>query len=329
MTPEEEKQIRQWNATLSHDVHIRLVATEDRRSKVLQDFCHRFSTVASRVSLAVEEGGEQEPPALEVHPRLQYCAVPLGKELGPFLSALASSWDILAKALPETSLGALHTLNVPAFLRLYVAPQCPHCPSMVRQLLPLAAASAYVHVTIIDGAFFPEMSQKDGIRSVPTLLLDDDFRWTGLVPQNELLAVMADRDPSKLGANSLESLLKEGDASKVANLMISSKTIIPAFLDVLAHEKMFVRLGAMVVMEELCQREPALAKQVVDPLWDRFGGANAQIQGDILYIIGQTGSRHTIPQLEAVLNGAAASEVKEAARDALESIRSRYIGQTD
>ena len=58
---------------------------------------------------------------------------------------------------------------------------------------------------MIDGTLFHETAQQDSVSSAPTVLLDDDFRWTGQTDVMEIIKILSDRDPEKLGASSLET----------------------------------------------------------------------------------------------------------------------------
>jgi hypothetical protein len=76
----------------------------------------------------------------------------------------------------------------------------------------------------------------------------------------------------------------------------------------------------MVVMEEIAEKNPDLAANVLNPLWDRFHEASVQIQGDILHVFGEIGDPRPVSWLETVLSGNFDREVEEAAREALEKI---------
>jgi len=319
VTPEEKERIKKWNDGLSSDVLLRFITTDDKRSEGLSDFCGSLSALAPKVRVVKDEGDPKDLPALVVGPRLRYHAIPLGKELDPFLIALASDPTQLPQ-LTASEKTAIDNINMPAFLRLFVTRQCPFCPVTVRQLLPLPATSEHIHLAVIEGTLFPETAQQFGVQSAPTLLLDGQFRWTGSVPLSELLQMMSSRDPRDLGVESLESMLKEGNALLVAEMMLQKESIFPAFVDLLAHEKIFIRLGAMVVMETIADENTALAAQVIDPLWERFSQAPGQVQGDILHVLGESGGKSAIPKLETVLAGKFSDEVKEAAREVLEKI---------
>ena len=147
------------------------------------------------------------------------------------------------------------------------------------------------------------MMQTHRIRSVPTLLLDDQFRWTGSVPLEELIDTINTRDPVSLGPASLESIIKEGGAGRLAAMMLEAEKLFPAFYDVLTHNKWPIRLGAMVVIEEIAGKNPDLAAEALSPLWDRFHGASVQIQGDILHVFGEIGDPRSVSWLESVLSG--------------------------
>jgi len=322
MTPEEEGRIRKWGDGLSRDIRIGLFTTEDKRTRQLGDFCENLAHHAPKIRIVQEEDEHNEIPAIGIGSGLRYHGVPLGTELEPFLEALSNS-DRGSSDLTPSLLDDLKEISLPADLGLYVTPQCPHCPVTARQLIPLAAASGLVRLTVIDCVLFPEMAKSQKIRSVPTVLLDGQFRWTGSLSLEELVEVMRNRDPAKLSATSLEGMLKEGHASQIAKMMLHKEMVFPAFIDLLVHEKMFIRLGAMVIIEEIAGQNRGLASQVMDPLWERFHESGDRVQGDIIHVLGESGSDQLVPRLETILEGSHHREVKEAAQEALDKIRGR------
>jgi len=106
-------------------------------------------------------------------------------------------------------------------------------------------------------------------------------------------------------------------------MMIERKALFPAFVDLLAHEQLAVRLGAMAAMEEMAQKAPDLAAQTVGPLWDRFSRADGPVKGDILYTLGEAGTREILPRLKRVLENETDGELKEAAREAMDRIHEK------
>ncbi len=335
MTRNEEKEIVKWNSQFSDNIQIRLILTEDERSKYFSQFCEDLSHLAPRIQIRREEDESESLPAIRIvgsslrlEPTsfgketlhlMSYQAIPLGTELEPFLEGL-TLFNHKSPEIPDYVRQYLDKIRMPVELTLYVSQHCPFCPATVRQLLPLAAANEFIRLTVRDGFLFPEMAKSDNIQSAPTLLLDKNFRWTGSINLKELLDVIVNRDPAQLGASSLEAMLKEGNASQIANMMTDSEKIFPAFFDLLSNEKWSVRLGAMTVMEEIAENRRELAAQVIMPLWKRFHHAKDQVKGDILYVLGEAGNNETLSILKTVLNGDYHSEVKEAAKEAIEKI---------
>ncbi len=318
-TPLEEKQIIKLNQQLPCDITIGLISSEHTISKLFQEFCDELTRLVPRIQIAGEEAAPRDPPQILVGSRLRYQAVPAGYELQPFLDALtALGSDTLKIAEPiETR---LKNIKLPANLTVFIAPQCAFCPQVVRRLITLSMEDDKLQLTIIDGSLFPESLQAHRVSAVPTILLDDYFRWTGSIPLEEIIDAINTRDLFLLGAASLEGILKEGGAGRLAAMMLEYKKLIPAFYDVLTHDKWPIRLGAMVVMEEIAETNPDLAAEALSPLWSRFHQAPAQIQGDILHVFGEIGDRRAISWLDTVLAGKFDPEVKEAAKDAVKKI---------
>ncbi len=324
MTSEEEKLILKWYNGVSDDVKITLVFSEDRRSELFQGFCGELANLSPKVTVTERKGDEADtPPFLEIHKGLIYHAIPRGPELTPFLEVLSGPEAGSNSTDAEIDESRLKDLKIPCFLKLFISPDCPFCPKMVQDLAPLALENDLVTLTIIDGPLFPEMAEPYGIKSAPTLLLDDRLRWTGQTPLDEILEVMLNQDPSLLSAASMEALLGDGRADLVAKMMMGEGTLFPAFLDMLVHEKWPVRLGAMVAMEEIIEGDKGLAAQCVEPLWERFPDLNDQVRGDVIYILGESGTVDMIPRLEAVLGDVTDAETREAATEAIETISKR------
>jgi len=318
ISEKEKKKIADWSQTLKDDIRIHLILTEDERSQTFQDFCEELTRIAPKIKIKQEKDENSKPPIIRVG-NVGYQAIPTGKELEPFLGVLADG-DEKTQNGPLSVHKKLHQVRVPALLKVYIMPHCPFCPATVKQLLCLAAASESVKLTIIDGAFFPEMAASDNIQSAPTVLLDDQFCWTGSIQIEEIVDMILNRDPSRLSASSLEAMFEEGGAVKVARMMLDSGKIFLAFTELLVHKKWPVRLAAMVAFETIAEENHTLTHHTLTYLWDCFSTAEDTVKGDILYLLGKSGDKGIIPKLETVLNGPYGADVKEAAEEALEAL---------
>lgn len=320
MIPEKEKQqIANWSRTLKDDIRITLILTEDERSQIFKDFCDDLTHIAPKIKIKQEKEAESKPPLIRVG-NVGYQAIPTGRELEPFLSVLADD-DGQTENGSLSVRKTLHQIRIPALLKVYIMPHCPFCPVTVKQLLCLAAASESIKLTIIDGSFFPENAASDNIRSAPTVLLDDQFYWTGSIQTEEIVDMILNRDPSRLSASSLKAMFEEGGAVEVAGMMLDSGKIFPAFMELLVHKKWPVRLAAMVAFETIAEENHTLVHHTIPYLWDCFSTAEDTVKGDILYLFGKSKDKGIIRKLETVLNGPYGVDVKEAAREALETLK--------
>lgn len=318
-TPLEKKQIIKLNRQLSQGVTIGLARSEHTSSNLFYEFCDDLTRLAPKIKISKMEADPQDPPQILIGSSLRYQAVPAGYELPPFLEALAAH-ESGSLNLTEPIKILLKKNKMPASLSVFIAPHCTFCPQIVRQLITLPMADKNLQLTIVDGTLFPEMAQTQKIRAVPTILLYDQFRWTGSVPIEELIETINTRDPVSLSPASLESIIKEGGADRLAAMILEAEKLFPAFYEVLTHHKWPIRLGAMVVMEEVIEVNKVLATEVLEPLWSRFHQVPAQVQGDILHVFGETGDSRSVSWLKSVLSGDFDLEVKEAAEEALRKI---------
>jgi len=323
MTPQDEKKLLAWGEKVSKEIHLTVVLPDDQRiGNALTEFCSMLSSLLPKVIIHKKRSEEGGVPTIEVHKRLWFRAVPLGPELDPFLEALLLQ-ETPPKQVSEAFYGRLHKINVPAMLKLFIAPQCPFCPAVVRKLIPLVFATQFIHLQVIDGTMFPEFAEADGIQSAPTLVFEN-LRWIGNIHLEEVVEVICNRDPEGLSLTTLKNMIKEGDASKLARLMIENHKIFPKFIDILVDEKWPVRLGAMVCVEEIMAHDPYLASQVIEPVWRRFQSLDNQTKGDMIYLMGEIADLDTISVLQSVLMGTGSDELRIAVTEAIETIQSRH-----
>jgi glutaredoxin len=318
MTLSEETLFRNASQEVPHGTTLRLMVSPDGRSSEIELFCERVRALLPQVSIAREDDPGLEFPLMLLPNGVRYQGVPQGNEVAPFIEALAGRIAPLADRFRDRLNAASYP---PAALDLYVTAQCPFCPQAVRRLMPLAGANRFTRLTIIDVSLFPEPARRNGIQSVPTLVLDGPFRWTGSIVLEEIVALMVSRDPSSMGPTSLEMMLREGAAKRLARMMADSNAVFPALPELLCHAQWPVRLGAMVTVEELNVMAPDLGRQALEAAWNRFEGVSDPVKGDILFLCGEVGERSVMPRIKAVLQSDASVEVRAAAEEALEKLK--------
>jgi hypothetical protein len=324
--PQSKALIQNWDQTIEKQIKIKLITTDHAEDNQFVNFIDQLANMTSHLVIESKKG-EKNLPGFLLKENITYSALPLGKELEPFLEALSQingkhnmlSIPPLSKPIRQT----LDKIDIPVRLKLYIALECPHCPNVVRTVIPLALNCSNINLHIIDGSLFPETAQKDIVMSAPCLILDDDFRWTGSVPAQEIVKMITSRDPSQLSAETLKTILEQGDASWIAQQMIKKKKIFDGFIKLLLNETWSVRLGAMVIVEELVETEPDLAALLCPSLIDLFDGKEIPIQGDILYALGEAGDRKTEEWIKKKLPRLVRQDLIDAATEALESLKSK------
>ena len=323
MTPREETIIARWKRSIPEKIRLISAWKEDEPGRKIRAFCETLQRLVPQLCVEEEEVLDESMPEIRVRDNVRYSAVPGAKELEPFLRALYSA-EPLARDLRPSLIELLQALETPASIRVYISTQCSFCPQTVLQCLALADASASCRVLVVDGTLFPEQAKKDGVRSVPTVILDQAFRWTGSVKAEELVHMIVHRDPLHLSPESLEQMLHRGRAEELAGMMAERGQVFPGLLNLLVHRKWPVRLGAMVTFQHLVESRPDLASQIARSLWERFPRVDDTIKGDILFLFGESHDPSLLPMLNSVMEGRRhPPEVKDAARDAVKSISDR------
>lgn len=317
MTPDDRAVIESWGRKLDGSIRIGMGLTQDRRSVMVREFCEELKIFAPLVVIGQPDITGDGLPFIEIDKRIKFRGVPNGPELKPFLDALSGiNTDDCQKEIPDASI--LAKIKIPALLKVYISPHCPFCPKVVSSVLALARKSPLIYAEIIDAELFSELSEKDQVRSAPTVMLDDRFRWIGSVDISELIDMIISSDPSHLSESMLRKMIEEGKAKDLAKMMAQSNVVYSGFIKLLAHPQWPVRLGAMAAFEYLEEVSPVLAEEARLKLWDFFDPADNPVKGDIAYLLGGSKDPDILTKLRSVINGPYAKEVCEAAQESLE-----------
>lgn len=322
MTPEDREIINAWAREIGGPFELTLISTDDPRTRALQSFTTLLASMSDRIAVKTVSGEDGELPAIRIGPNISYQAVPQGNELPPFLDAVAAIHD----SAPDGKMMSRKCgqIDLPARLLLFIAPHCPYCPVLAKALLSMAIQCHRVWLTVIDGVLFDDVSLENSVQSAPTLILDDLMRWTGNVSSGEIVKMIVDRDPSKMGVETLEGMLKNGEAFQVAEMMIRAGKIFPALIELMATGKWPLRLGAMVTIETIADQNGELAETIVPLLLDRMDEMDDGAKGDLFYVLGICGNDTLLPELEGLSEVYVADdELHEAVTEAISSIRER------
>jgi hypothetical protein len=329
LTAKEVESIVQWGARLPAEMRIDLLpARGDGLTAEIAEFANTLAMLVPRVKIRRDEEADSARPGLRLVPNLVFHAAPRGTELPVFLDAAAMVAAQAAPSLSDDQRQVIEAIDVPAQLELYVSAHCPFCPVMTRRLIDLALASEQLLVAVIDAGLFAEEARSREIRSVPTLVLDDGLRWTGDAGLDEILPALGTRDPALLGPSVFRRMLDGGAAAELAAMMAGAGRIFPAFVDLLVHERWSVRLGAMVTAETLAEEAPAVAADLAPELMARYRSRSVAVRGDVLQVLGMVGGPELIDAVEAMTRDEAHADLREAADEAIASLREKLSSRT-
>lgn len=325
MTPDDFRILEKSAPSIRSPVDLRLGVSDDERVSLLEAFLDELTRRIEGVSYRKEATPAGSPPVIKLPRGIYFMAVPTGGKLAPFLEILAMiSEEKPTDGATDSHEKLLRGLSAPCPVRLHIAGQCPHCPASVSLWSRLAAHSPLLRLTVVDVDLFTEIAQSDRVRAVPTLVFDENLRWTGSIRPQDVLPVLADQDPVHLDVSALQGFIKEGDAALLARMMSRRGKLFPAIVDLLTHPKWPERLGAMVVMETLAEENPGLAVDVVEPLVASFGKLDSQAKGDVIYILGETGTESVVPFIQSAAQGSVGEELKSAAVESIARIHERH-----
>jgi len=311
--------IRKWNEGLAGGVILRLVRTQGPQSMAIEAFVKDFCELAPRIGVEETIGRDGDLPGIVINESWAFHFVPEGTELDPFMAFL-SALDRGEADIHDDIRGLLKNHPHRILLTLFLSTYCPNCPVVMRQIAPLPLVNPGIHLTVIDGLLFPDLASKEGIKAVPTLIGEGGVRWTGQIRLEAVIETLLKRDEDRFSAEVLEQMITEGNAASLADTMIRADRLFPAFLNLLTSDLFSLRLGAMVVMEDLAERAPDLARTALEPLWERMSDVDETVQGDIVYLIGVIGNADWIPRLAALIKPGLSPDLEDAARDALDSL---------
>lgn len=311
--------IRSWAAALSAPTTLTLHTTPTPLSDEMKRFGEHLALAAGEgVTLSVKKG-EAPLPFFETENGLKFFALPGEKLLGLLLYALKGQ----PEAIPGALAAPLQRLELPATLDLFVAEFCPFCPHIARQLITLALTTPHIRLCLYDGTLFRDEAEKRGVQAAPTLIYDGDMRWSGQFDVASALEVIAGRPPEELSAEAIRALLEEGQASRVAAMVATAQKPFASLTTLLASEKWSVRLGAMVVMEELSETHPAIVSQTAAALLAQRSTLDTSALGDALYIAGLSGDPDHLPTLREILAGPCDDDIRDAGEEAIEALTAK------
>jgi hypothetical protein len=133
---------------------------------------------------------------------------------------------------------------------------------------------------------------------------------------------LANSDPSSFHPDTFRKIIKEGDAERLAGMMVADGDLYSGSLELLADSDWSVRMGMMVVLEGVAERSPDLVRRAYPYILDLLEHEDDNQRGDTAYLLGLIGDTSVMDRLEVLLQDES-PEVAEVALEAVQQIKKR------
>lgn len=211
----------------------------------------------------------------------------------------------------------MNTFVPPAAL-LFVAPDCPHCATVMLGLGELARQGVIGRVTVVDAAAHPEQAAQYGVRAAPWLRLGP-FTLTGAQSVSELRQWAEWASGEEGIARYVAHLLKLGEFQHAVAFVSADAQRLAPLLAVLADTDAGIdlRLGVSALLERYADT-PEL-RNLLPQLAELSRHADHRVRADACHLLGLTGSAEALAHVEPRLADES-EEVREIAAEAMQRL---------
>ena len=116
--------------------------------------------------------------------RIRFYGLPSGYEFGSLLEAANIVSRNNAMLAPET-LEILKPLDRPVHIQVFVTPNCPYCPIVVKTAHRFAFAKEQIRADMVESTMFPHLTSRYAVMSVPKVVINESFSFEGAVPEKQ------------------------------------------------------------------------------------------------------------------------------------------------
>jgi len=92
--------------------------------------------------------------------------------------------------LPPAILAAVHAVDRPVHIQVFVTPACPSCPRAARLAHQMAMANPRITADVIEVNEFPELSERYQVRSVPKTVINNRVQFDGMISEAKFLEAL-------------------------------------------------------------------------------------------------------------------------------------------
>lgn len=292
----------------------------DTQGDVIENSFDEIRKVSDKINIRVKKDRDHNESALIFRSNLIIKSEMSRKILETFLDIGYDTFTGESEKYKDLT----QKISAPLFLKLYIAPYCPYCSGVIKDMAVLVLSNSNINIEIIDGLLYSGKAEKDLVKSAPTLIFNENFRWVGPVQVSDVIDVLTNAEAKDLSSRSIQTMIEAGKAKAVAELMLKEGIVFNSLYELLINEKWSIRLGAMVVAEEIGQGDEYMANQIAENLWNRFESVGDTVKGDIVYLIGEIGSANYIKKFKEIVRQAPRIDLMDALNDSIETLNNRF-----
>ena len=211
----------------------------------------------------------------------------------------------------------------PIEIFLFVANQCPNCPKAVRTIhtLALSPNGPALDTHLFEATKSPALVERYQVKSVPTLLIQKQFRFVGTPDPEKLSTLLQSGSSSEFLQEQIRQQVEGGEAPE-AGKKISGMEDSMFLLEDLRNSTFQSRIGWLLALEEALEMKPTCLDPLVEGILSLLEGADTSLRGDLADLLGKIGRPEALPGLEGLCRDQN-PDVVEAAKDAIEEIQSK------
>ena len=182
---------------------VNFISDSNEKSKELESFLKEFSVVSDKIVIEnidydnskdkVEEFNIDKIPAMAfVNSKGEqtggkFHGVPGGHEINSFVITLLNTGEV-GKEFDLATKEKVEAIDKEINLKVFVTLACHHCPDVVVNTQMMALRNKNINAEMIDIALFPELAEKHGVKSVPTVIYNNSEVTIGAKNVSEILS---------------------------------------------------------------------------------------------------------------------------------------------
>ena len=304
---------------LKNEIEISFVRADNEKVNADFDvFLRELRGLSENIRIREKDLDSYIKPGIFLCENIKYFAVPAEREFRPFINAILA----ISKQKSPLDKNVIEKIKYidNLLIKIFITPICPHCSKMVDFLNGLALSDKRINLEIIDASIFLDYSKKYNVKAAPHLVINDEVQLSGDLSKDEIANwILKGSSPEGLNA----SLLIDGKSDKVVAAINNDENIITHVARLISDPDMTVRLGTIVVFEDLYKISPEKVSKGIPVIIDEYlKSESIVIKGDAAYLLGIIGDQSVIKYLTP-LTKHKNIHLRETAEEAIENIKNR------